>query len=229
MARMIVVDPDRCVSCGTCELACAVAHSEAETIAEAAAAEVKPVRRIRVEWSGEQGVPVQCRHCSLPRCGAVCPKDAISSNDTGDAVLDLETCIGCGMCTQVCPFGVVELNKPTKKALKCDLCSDRRGGPACVESCPTQALSLAEPDAAVAERLDPPKVAEQLISEAQPPEAGVKKARCSTCGTEWAGPKQLEVVSKKLGDGAAPAANICPKCRRIRTAAALAEETCSAK
>ncbi|MNT20544.1 Electron transport protein HydN [compost metagenome] len=30
-------------------------------------------------------------------------------------------------------------------ALKCDLCSHREGGPACVEVCPTQALRLVTP------------------------------------------------------------------------------------
>jgi len=51
----------------------------------------------------------------------------------------------------VCPFGAIRVTNATvggrekRAALKCDLCVDRPGGPACVEACPTQALSLRYP------------------------------------------------------------------------------------
>jgi Fe-S-cluster-containing hydrogenase component 2 len=48
----------------------------------------------------------------------------------------------------VCPFGAIRLDTVTidgrdkKAAIKCDLCVDRTEGPACVDACPTKALSL---------------------------------------------------------------------------------------
>jgi Fe-S-cluster-containing hydrogenase component 2 len=44
----------------------------------------------------------------------------------------------------------LEGNKP--QALKCDLCAHREGGPACVEACPTHALSCVDPARLRAER-----------------------------------------------------------------------------
>jgi len=45
----------------------------------------------------------------------------------------------------VCPFGVIEVSTDGKVMLKCDLCIERtKSGqePACVEACPTGALTL---------------------------------------------------------------------------------------
>ena len=225
MAKMIVVTPDRCVGCKCCELECSLVHTDAGGLAEALQSGVHSPSRVQVEHVDELPVPVQCRHCPDARCAAVCPKDSLTFGDDGQVLLDVETCIGCGMCTLVCPFGVISVQKEIKKAVKCDLCGARAEGPACVAACPTQTLSLGEPDPATAELLDPATVAQQLDGQAQAPAEGDKVAACSLCGAQWAKPKALAVVSKKL-DGRAPAANVCPKCRRIRTARALVGDAC---
>ncbi|STS92456.1 pyridine nucleotide-disulfide oxidoreductase family protein [Klebsiella variicola] len=48
-----------------------------------------------------------------------------------------------------CPFGVMQVVVTPQaaglvkaSALKCDLCQGREAGPACVENCPAQALTL---------------------------------------------------------------------------------------
>ncbi|TAT65371.1 hydrogenase, partial [Enterobacter cloacae] len=41
----------------------------------------------------------------------------------------------------------------TLQALKCDLCAHRADGPACVEACPTHALSCVDPARLRTERL----------------------------------------------------------------------------
>ncbi|MDU7587000.1 MAG: 4Fe-4S dicluster domain-containing protein, partial [Acidovorax sp.] len=51
------------------------------------------------------------------------------------------TCVGCKVCTIACPFGTVNYVADTGKVQKCDLCHDRAEGPACVEACPTTAIT----------------------------------------------------------------------------------------
>jgi NAD-dependent dihydropyrimidine dehydrogenase PreA subunit len=53
--------------------------------------------------------------------------------------LDGERCIGCGMCTQVCPHGVFTLNG--KKALITDRDGCMECG-ACAMNCPVEAISV---------------------------------------------------------------------------------------
>ena len=53
--------------------------------------------------------------------------------------LDEETCIGCGMCTQVCPHGVFLLAE--KKALIIDRDGCMECG-ACAMNCPVEAISV---------------------------------------------------------------------------------------
>ena len=48
MPKEILVRYDRCVGCKSCELACAVAHSEARTLLGAVMSEEKPLKRIFV-------------------------------------------------------------------------------------------------------------------------------------------------------------------------------------
>jgi Fe-S-cluster-containing hydrogenase component 2 len=52
----------------------------------------------------------------------------------------------------VCPFGAIRVEtvkidgRDKRAAIKCDLCIDRPEGPACVDACPTKALSLKYPN-----------------------------------------------------------------------------------
>ena len=56
-----------------------------------------------------------------------------------------ELCIGCGYCISGCPFNIPRLRREDSKIYKCTLCSDRIAvglEPACIKTCPTQALSF---------------------------------------------------------------------------------------
>ena len=148
MAKIIVVDEQRCLGCRSCELECAMAHTEASSLVEALSAEVPPQSRVHVEALGPFGMPLQCRHCEDAPCMAVCPTEAIHRpSPDGPVLLDPERCIGCRCCLIVCPFGVIDLSRDGKAMIKCDLCQERTQAgqdPACVAACPTGALKFEE-------------------------------------------------------------------------------------
>ena len=72
-----------------------------------------PVERYTVSES--------CRGCISQRCIKNCPKDAIKKNSKGKAEIDLDTCIECGRCAKVCPYGaIVEHVRPCERSCKID-------------------------------------------------------------------------------------------------------------
>jgi protein NrfC len=136
-------DPDRCTSCSRCLMACAVYHESA----------VAP-QLSRVKWKEDDFLygfrfrkPLFCNQCDQPECYYACPKkDKALCIDagTGARYINRDECIGCGECVKACPFGVSRINfdEEMNKAIKCDLCKDRGGGPVCVEMCETGALAF---------------------------------------------------------------------------------------
>ncbi len=144
MKGLIVVDVKKCVGCRSCEIGCAVEHSKTKQLFSAISEQPLPQSRVVVESSDHRNLPLQCRHCQEPPCLNVCPTKAITKEDAGEAVLiDSDLCIGCKSCILVCPFGAVALSLDHKAILKCDFCMERTSKgqiPACVCSCPTNAL-----------------------------------------------------------------------------------------
>jgi len=150
MAKVLVIDEERCLSCKQCMIECALAHSQAANLIEALAGEVPPQSRVYVEAVGQFGMPLQCRHCEDAPCITACPTDAIRRlSEDGPVVLDQDRCIGCKFCLSVCPFGVIDVSRDGKAMIKCDLCIERTEAgqePACVTGCPTGAIQFRELD-----------------------------------------------------------------------------------
>lgn len=155
----VFVDPERCIGCLQCEIACAVEHSISQDVTWAFLETPIPRYRVHIEAGPVAGTsfPNKCRHCDPAPCQRVCPAGAISRDESGDLVLvDVARCIGCAMCAVVCPFDAVTFHplagaiEPTANvAVKCDGCVARvaRGDqPACVESCKVGALVFGEMD-----------------------------------------------------------------------------------
>lgn len=150
----VMVDPERCVGCLQCEIACAVEHSHAKVAAFAVAEQPLPRKRIHVQAgpSPNTSFPNKCRHCDPAPCIQVCPTAAIARDPAHDAVLvDTSRCIGCAMCAMVCPFSVITFHaldgNATAVAVKCDACIDRLAAgriPACAEACKTGALTFGD-------------------------------------------------------------------------------------
>ncbi|MBK1841015.1 4Fe-4S dicluster domain-containing protein [Azospirillum sp. YIM B02556] len=153
---IIYADAQRCLGCHSCELACAVAHSDGHTLNEAVALNLPLHPRNTVIVADGVMMPMQCRQCEDAPCAHVCPTGACRQAD-GQVKIVEENCVGCKLCVMVCPFGVITVqadrhrggDDPTNRgvALKCDLCESWRadtgnGDPACVAACPTRAIQL---------------------------------------------------------------------------------------
>ena len=145
---------DRCLSCKTCELVCAVEHSSSKSLDTAIREYPLPVHRVRVLKIDEVGAGYvrirslahQCRQCLEPICAAACISGGISKDPvTGIVGFNNEKCVGCWSCTMVCPYGAIVKVRETKIAVKCDQCAGREI-PACVEQCPTGAMIFCEPE-----------------------------------------------------------------------------------
>jgi len=149
-SAFILINPALCLGCHTCELACAAAHTESGTVIGAVLAGERLQPRNSVIQMDSVKLSTQCRQCEDAPCVRVCPTGATYRTETCTAV-DQRLCIGCRLCMMVCPFGAIHVSTATvhgrdkRAAFKCDLCVDRPAGPACVESCPTNALSLRYP------------------------------------------------------------------------------------
>ena len=154
--KTVFVNPERCIGCKQCQIACAVAHSRSKNLYHAVFESVTPRPRILVAPGLylNTSFPNKCRHCDPAPCMTVCPTGAISRDvDQGVVLVDDRKCITCAMCATVCPFDVltfyplpaVGINKPV--AVKCDQCIDRQAEgeiPACVEACKVDALMFGE-------------------------------------------------------------------------------------
>jgi carbon-monoxide dehydrogenase iron sulfur subunit len=154
--KTVFVNPERCVGCKQCEIACAVEHSQSKDLYQAVFESPKPRPRIHVAPGIylNTSFPNKCRHCDPAPCLAVCPTGAISrAADADVVVIDDAKCITCAMCAMVCPFDVIRyyqsaaVKRDRAVALKCDHCMERqRQGqiPACVEVCKVGALEYGE-------------------------------------------------------------------------------------
>jgi carbon-monoxide dehydrogenase iron sulfur subunit len=152
--KTVFINPERCIGCLQCELACAVEHSASKDEALAFLETPVPRKRVHVQAGPVPtfAFPNRCRHCDPAPCLQVCPTGAIYRDAAHALVLiDEKKCIGCAMCAVVCPFDVLTFHpltgSPAPVAVKCDGCVERVGRgetPACVEVCKVDALVFGE-------------------------------------------------------------------------------------
>ena len=144
---VVEVDPNLCLTCRECEVACSLYHEN----------ECNPaLSRIRIEFDDfTPGLPsvIVCKQCDWPACYFACAarwEDPAMTIDeaTGARYVDEAKCQSCGSCLRACPLTpertVIAFKKPERKRIyfKCDLCYDRPKGPVCVEICPGEALTF---------------------------------------------------------------------------------------
>lgn len=137
------VDLDACSGCKACVTACHNLNGLEE----------KEVwRSVGLLHGGSTELPViqhvttACHHCIEPACLHGCPVKAYEKDPVTGIVKHLDDqCIGCQYCMLKCPYDVPRYSKSKGIVRKCDMCSDRLAAdeaPACVQSCPNQAIRI---------------------------------------------------------------------------------------
>jgi Fe-S-cluster-containing hydrogenase component 2 len=153
----LIIDDHKCVRCNNCIRACEGVHDDGQS---------------RLSLTGihlyNLLAPNSCWQCQNPMCMLDCPPDALARDPRGEVYIK-SNCIGCGNCEKNCPYGNIFMVHPKEEkglfgwlkslfrkseepeiertvAVKCDLCREISGGPACVRSCPTGAAIRLTPE-----------------------------------------------------------------------------------
>lgn len=146
MKMRFVFDPNRCVGCHACVLACASRSRDSEVLKNQHLRNIRTFNPNRHPLLRVQHLSLSCNHCEDAACLRNCPASAyIRDKDTGAVIHHPERCMGCRYCTWACPFDAPKYSEETGLIEKCDFCLDRQKAgqePACVAHCPLGALSI---------------------------------------------------------------------------------------
>ena len=139
---LLMLDLERCTRCDECVRACSQAHDGVTRLVR---------EGLRFD---KYLIPTSCRSCLDPLCMVGCPVGSIRRKETLEIIIE-DWCIGCGLCSQQCPYGnitmhafEVQVDDPDRpgykkagmreKATSCDLCTELKE-PSCVYACPHDA------------------------------------------------------------------------------------------
>jgi len=134
----MVVDLRRCIGCHACSIAC---KTENEVPLGSFRNRVRYLEQPKAETLSF--LPLLCMHCQDAPCLDACPTQAPTRLADGRVVINQDKCCGMKACISACPYGAIYTDAKSGRADKCDLCTHRTSlgmEPACVASCPTDAL-----------------------------------------------------------------------------------------
>ena len=133
---LLVLDLVKCTRCDECTKACADTHQGV-------------TRLIREGLRFDKFlVASSCRSCLDPYCMVGCPVGSIRRHQSSEIIIE-NWCIGCGLCSENCPYGNINMVEQYDKSIKadvrkattCDLCTSLGANhePSCVYACPHDA------------------------------------------------------------------------------------------
>ncbi len=184
-----LVDTRRCFGCHGCEVSC-----KAEN-------DVPLGNYIRQTFYKDVGeypkvarmfLPMSCQHCEDAPCIKACPCGAMRKAEGGTVAIDYNVCCGHGTCIEVCPYGAIYLDPVAAQSVKCHNCYHRVENdmePACVPTCPSEALYFGDLN-------DPQSSISKAMAEAKAADGELTQLRTdkNTKPRMWfAGPAPLEV------------------------------------
>ncbi len=92
--EVLVIDLDKCIHCNECEEACERRHGHS-----------------RMNRKGmivdNISIATACRQCQDPVC-MLCSRAGIARHPNGEVYIT-ESCIGCGICAERCPYGAISI------------------------------------------------------------------------------------------------------------------------
>ena len=165
--RVKLIDLSKCTGCRSCQVACKQWNGQPASQTKNRGGYQNPPDLEQNTWTiirfqekvkenGEVDWVFRkdgCMHCSDASCVRVCPTGALSYGEMGAVRLNHDLCIGCKYCAIACPFDIPRYDSKTKLTYKCTLCEDRITQdvyyPACVQACPTGALSFDRKEAMI--------------------------------------------------------------------------------
>ena len=138
-------DQTRCTGCETCVVACKDWND----------IPAGPAFWIRVATTEQGNFPNvlvsfmarACYHCAEPPCVPACPTGASYRRPDGIVLIDRDTCVGCGLCLEACPYSARHFDPASRKMGKCTSCAhllERGERPACVKTCTTGASAFGD-------------------------------------------------------------------------------------
>jgi Fe-S-cluster-containing hydrogenase component 2 len=163
---ILLIDESLCIQCDNCETACAETHQGMSRLNRAAGPTLNnihvptscrhcehphcmkdcPPDAIRRSETGEVFITDSCIGCG--NCERNCPYGVIqmrapaAQKSRGGLLAWMAFGIGDAPGES---HGAYDMNQP-KKAVKCDMCMDQKGGAACVRACPTGAAIRLRPE-----------------------------------------------------------------------------------
>ena len=92
--EVLIIDLDKCIHCNECEYACERRHGHS-----------RMNRKGKV--IGNISITTTCRQCQDPVC-MLCSRAGIARHPNGEVYIT-ESCIGCGICAERCPYGAISI------------------------------------------------------------------------------------------------------------------------